>query len=184
MQWASGGNPPWRQIASFGITSCVFVTDVDLFPLIRLFLAHDGFDDFRREFAFLGKVPHLNGLGMWRRGKCQSDFFNEILLFDVIKVWQFHSWTQSNTTFIHQFQKLWNAVWLISLINVPDDLYIQFSSSAKWRSLSGGEPLQKVMGKIRPICRVRPQYFFWRQKKEPAYFEKVDWLLVSIIKMA
>ena len=59
-----------------------------------------------------------------------------------------------------------HAVWLISLINVPDDLYIQFSSSAKWRSLSGGEPLHQVMGITRPFFRVPPKNFFGI-KKEP-----------------
>ena len=45
------------------------------------------------------------------------------------------------------------------------NLYIQFSRSAKWHSLSGGEPLQKVMGKIPPICRVRPQFFSGDKKR-------------------
>ena len=42
----------------------VLVADVDLLLLVRFFLIHDGFDDFRSELAFSGEVSHLDRLSM------------------------------------------------------------------------------------------------------------------------
>lgn len=86
------------------------VFDVNLFFLIWFFLAHDGFDDCRRELSLFGKCTQLDSLCVrWRR-KRKSDRCNEILLFQLAQIAELDCWSQSDTPFMLTTELLINRM--------------------------------------------------------------------------
>ncbi len=63
-------------------------------------------------------------------------------------------------------------MWLISLINVPDDLYIQFSSVREEALLIGRR--DPSLGNGKKSGKIGEAHEKNINKKEPAYYEKVD----------
>ncbi len=76
--------------------------------LIRLFLAHNGFDNCRRKLALLGKGTQLDGLRMGRCGKREPDRRSEILLLKLVQIAEFDCRPQSNAAFINHSEEVWD----------------------------------------------------------------------------
>lgn len=94
--------------AGGNVLSRLRILDVDLFFLIRLFLAHDGFDDCRRELALFGKCTQLDGLRMRWRCKRKANCCGEILLFQLAQIAELDGWSQSDTAFIYHSKEGWD----------------------------------------------------------------------------
>ena len=82
----------------------------DFFPLVRLFLAHNGLDSLGCEFSFIKELSHTDSLVVGRCAVVQVDFINNITLTIFVKLRQFNGGSHFDTPLVNKFEQFGNKV--------------------------------------------------------------------------